>query len=299
MHNKYRPPVIILGMHRSGTTLIVRLLRDLGFFAGERLTTLEESNFFVDINEWIMRRSGGSWDYPLPTKKIFGINEVRLEIERLLSRSINSREFSRFSGSGIGRVIKPGSCPSVPWGWKDPRNTFTVKLWLSIFPEAKILYIRRNGVDVANSLHVRANQWLADGKSLFPTRSFMGKLLASRHVFERYISRSIRCCSLMECFRLWEEYSLEAEEFYDGFDGEKLIVEYETLLKEPLRELSKAAEFCSLEYSNTKLESAASRIDSERAYAFTSDKTLCEFYGNVRLSYLMERLEYNEIITRA
>ena len=92
---------------------------------------------------------------------------------------------------------------------------------------------------------------------------------------------------------------LEAEEFYDGFDGEKLIVEYETLLKEPQRELEKAAEFCSLEYSDTELESAVSRIDSERAYAFTSDKALCEFYDNVRSSDLMKRLGYNEIITRA
>ena len=257
---KYRPPIIILGMHRSGTTLLVRLLRDLGFFAGERLTALQESNYFIDINEWIIRRAGGSWDYPLPTMRIFENDAVRVEIEGLLAQSLDSRQFSRFSGSGIGRLLKPAPYPALPWGWKDPRNIFTVKLWLSSFPEAKILYIRRNGVDVANSLHVRANQWLAEGKSLFLTHPLLERLRSSRHVFERYISGSIRCCSLMECFRLWEEYMLEAEEFYDGFDGEKLIVEYETLLKEPQRELEKAAEFCSLEYSDTELESAVKLI---------------------------------------
>ncbi len=30
------------------------------------------------------------------------------------------------------------------WGWKDPRNTFTLPMWLSIFPKARVLHVLRN-----------------------------------------------------------------------------------------------------------------------------------------------------------
>ena len=27
-----------------------------------------------------------------------------------------------------------------PWGWKDPRNSITLPLWLRLYPEAKIIF---------------------------------------------------------------------------------------------------------------------------------------------------------------
>ena len=57
-----------------------------------------------------------------------------------------------------------------PWGWKDPRNVFTLPLWLRVFPEAKIIYIVRNGVDVAASLLVLSGFLL----------NFAGSLLGPR-----------------------------------------------------------------------------------------------------------------------
>ncbi|MCS5697200.1 sulfotransferase [Desulfofundulus thermocisternus] len=36
MENKVRPPIIIIGMHRSGTNMLTRMLEELGLFVGER-----------------------------------------------------------------------------------------------------------------------------------------------------------------------------------------------------------------------------------------------------------------------
>ena len=45
-------------------------------------------------------------------------------------------------------------------GWKDPRNTFTLDLWLKLFPNAKIINIMRHPLDVSQSLLVRQNKLL-------------------------------------------------------------------------------------------------------------------------------------------
>lgn len=42
-----------------------------------------------------------------------------------------------------------------PWGWKDPRNTFTLTHWLRLFPNAKVIHLIRHGWDVALSLQKR------------------------------------------------------------------------------------------------------------------------------------------------
>ncbi len=62
-----RPPVIVAGMHRCGTTMLVRLLTRVGGFFGTRLDPNAEAFFFLRLNEGVLRRAGGAWDYPLST----------------------------------------------------------------------------------------------------------------------------------------------------------------------------------------------------------------------------------------
>lgn len=39
----------------------------------------------------------------------------------------------------------------IPFGWKDPKNTFTVDFWKHIFPNPKIIHIYRNPIDSVSS----------------------------------------------------------------------------------------------------------------------------------------------------
>ena len=66
--NVLRPPVILLGMHRSGTSLVARLLDDLGLFQGSDLQEDHESVYFLEVNDLLMRRVGASWDNPAPVR---------------------------------------------------------------------------------------------------------------------------------------------------------------------------------------------------------------------------------------
>ena len=57
-------PVIVIGMHRSGTSLMVKILEELGVFMGADQEHNKESIFFIWINKWIMHQTHASWDNP-------------------------------------------------------------------------------------------------------------------------------------------------------------------------------------------------------------------------------------------
>ena len=57
-------PVIIVGMHRSGTTMLSQLLERLGLFTGEKKDDDYEALFFYKLNEWLLNQANASWDNP-------------------------------------------------------------------------------------------------------------------------------------------------------------------------------------------------------------------------------------------
>src|SRR3989304_485109 len=154
-------------MHRSGTTLVTRLAERLGLFVGSEVEDNDESVYFLSINIEILKRIGANWDNPVPAR-YFSENTEALDM------TVKCVE-ADLSSEGVSGYMGPenyASCGGLkgfpkPWAWKDPRNTFTLPVWLRIFPEAKIIYVVRNGVDVAASLRVRAGARLEKQKERF------------------------------------------------------------------------------------------------------------------------------------
>ena len=290
LRNKYRPPVIIMGMHRSGTTMVVSLLKKLGFFAGAKMGKNLEAFFFQWRNEGLLRRAGGAWDNPLPSRMLSEVSEYRQKAADQLKKDVDSWRVAGFTGYFQRQRL------SGPWGWKDPRNIFTASIWLDVFPEAKIIYIKRNGVDVAHSLNVREKRSLADGGHDLLDRGKLYRRLgnAARGV-ERFRFNSVRCLSIMECFRLWEEYNAEGDKFYNGYEGEKLLCRYEDILLNPIALLMDITSFCGLKCDENDLRELARNLDPGRANAFLNDRRLAEFYDEVRDSELMREAGYDKI----
>ena len=48
-------PIIIAGMHRSGTSMVTNILKKLGLTIGSKLDSNHESIFFQRINIWYPR----------------------------------------------------------------------------------------------------------------------------------------------------------------------------------------------------------------------------------------------------
>ena len=86
--------VLIIGMHRSGTSLIARYIHDLGYSIGDDIMSpsfdnpegFYENNLIVELNNSILKKFGSTWDRPLFTLE----NVLTPEIE-----STFTQEFQR------------------------------------------------------------------------------------------------------------------------------------------------------------------------------------------------------------
>jgi len=152
-------PVCVVGMHRSGTSLVSALLVACGVTMGprEELITAGPDNHagfwedprFKAINEELLTHMGGAWDRP-PVDQV--IRPHTLEQMGALRDE--------------ARALVATYAGREPWGWKDPRTSLTLRFWLDLLPDLKVVICirhprevaaslrRRNGTDFERSVHL-------------------------------------------------------------------------------------------------------------------------------------------------
>lgn len=268
-------PVIIIGMHRSGTSMVSRALDDLGLFTGRRKQRDNESLFFLDLNNWLMLQCGGSWDHPQPTRELLQHGQARSLAADYIRFLMRTPRLTGFLGwRNYLRYRKIGNL-DFPWGWKDPRNTYTLPLWLDIFPDARIIHIYRHGVDVANSLYIR-EQARFSGRS-HPVRHPYKRLLYVVRPKKGGFADSLRCAALEGGFSLWEEYVGVARSHVRKLGDRALELKYEDFLADPHAALLRLTTFCGLAADPAGIDAAASLVTKSRAYAYRNRPELEEF----------------------
>jgi hypothetical protein len=155
-----RPPIVIIGMHRSGTTLVTDLLQGLGLHLGWVVQENSEALFFVERNEALLVASGGGWEHPEPVDRLLAHPRMRAAAGRRLRCDAESVRFLSYLGPAHARAWGRPSRLTFPWGWKDPRNSFLLPLWLDVFPDARVVHVCRHPLDVARSLRRREGRAL-------------------------------------------------------------------------------------------------------------------------------------------
>jgi O-antigen biosynthesis protein len=139
--------VCIIGMHRSGTSVITGLLRAHGLRIGSEDCLLgpHESNptghfehkGFLEINEVLLARLGGAWDKPVEFPRDW-------------------RGDGRFDdlAERAASLVESLAC-SHPWGWKEPRTTLLLPFWQAVVPGLRYVICIRHPLEVAHSLEAR------------------------------------------------------------------------------------------------------------------------------------------------
>jgi hypothetical protein len=265
-----RPPIIVLGAHRSGTSALARVLEALGVFVGARLDPNHEARFFLELDEWLLAQCGARWDQPAAIHWLLDDEgQSRLAVEHLARcmRAPRAREFL-----GLRRWLANPRLDrqTIRWGWKDPRATFTLPLWLRVFPDARVLHVHRHGVDVAHSLCRRHREHLARSEAAFERNRVLLGWLRKRAGF----GDSPRLATLMGGFTLWEEYVREARRHVAALGPNALELRYEDLAARPLELVREVARFCELDVDEARLGRAASIIAKDRAGAHRHDQAL-------------------------
>jgi len=152
-----RPIVLVLGMHRSGTSLCSHVLSALGVdmadkVAGPGAMTLSPDNpkghwerwEIVDFHDRILRFFNRGYYTPFHD---FGLPVAWWADPRVAE---TRRQIVAFLGKRMG---------TEPFGFKDPRTVRLMPIWHQITKELKlapkIIYCLRNPAQVARSLHAR------------------------------------------------------------------------------------------------------------------------------------------------
>ncbi len=286
-----RQPVILLGMHRSGTAMIARLLDALGLFQGSELQEDHESTWFLELNDLLLRRVNAAWDNPEPVLGFLANADAFDLTLRCLEDDLSSSRTREFLGKKWS--LKGGALLSFdrPWGWKDPRTLFTLPLWLKLFPGAKLIYIVRNGVDVASSLRMREMRELERRRKEFDgKRAAGGRFRLQRAGFKG----SARCLTLEGGFAVWEQYIAQAARALKQTPNPQIVIRFETFLAEPILPLKELAAFCDLQASDGTLRDAVANVglNTGRANAFEGDPAVREFYDRVRNTSWMTHYGY-------
>jgi hypothetical protein len=168
---------LVLGMHRSGTSAVTRVLNLLGAGLGGRLMAPvagdNEKGYWenldaLDINERLLTGIGRSW------------HDVR-EMPRDWQESIAAVD----GYAAVMRFVKAEFATSPLWAVKDPRMCRLAPVWLRALADCGvqpgILFVVRHPLEVAASLYAR-NGW-SRARSL---------LLWTHHVLEA--ERATRGC---------------------------------------------------------------------------------------------------------
>lgn len=143
-------PIVIAGMHRSGTSLVAHILSECGLFLGEddQLIASHETDNVkgywefrsaVEYSDRLLKCAGSSWDTP----EVFRANNWKESIDLIQETGQVKQLFYPLINSGN------------TWGWKDPRVTIMLPFWKSIFPNMKLIVCVRNPLEVAFSLSKR------------------------------------------------------------------------------------------------------------------------------------------------
>lgn len=257
-------PVAVIGMHRSGTSLVSRILQDLGVFMGYRQDENAEARLFRRANDWALRRGASRWDEPWSFREELPrlLPEIRADFHRRL-RSSRRWEYLGF------RALRHRDVTELrePWGWKDPRTTFLVEVWRQVVPDLQVVHVVRHPVDVAASLAVREES--------VTTLWRRGLSLARDRGSWRVPVRSRRARTLEGGLALWDCYVSAARALPAGMRG--LVFHelgFEQLLGAPERTVAWLASRLGLEADPDRVRSAARRIRPGRELAWKRSEPL-------------------------
>jgi len=266
------PPILIIGMHRSGTSLLSRMLSELGLFVGMDLQADHESVYFIRLNNWLLRQAQATWDYPekyqIMARQADWLQQQAVQVSNYLKQ----RSVVRYTGkSHVARFRSDGAL-YFPWGWKDPRNTFTLPLWLLLYPDAKVIHIKRHGVDVAQSLVARERQ---------ATRKLVTLLKAVGLQWPRTATNGfanpLRCTKLDGSFSLWEYYTKQAHEHVLALGDRATEIVYEHFLQDPVNVLEGLCRFIGLPVDKQSMGQLVDKVRPDRAFAYRSNTELQKY----------------------
>ncbi|MDG2051216.1 MAG: sulfotransferase [Myxococcota bacterium] len=128
---------VVLGMHKSGTTLISQTLHRSGISMGPEF---DERVSYDAGNQWERRES---W---LINLEMLGAQEAQYYSLDFWKPPVGDRPEA--VGTKIQELCQSAACEAEDWGFKDPLNCLTYAHWADILPPHRVIAIYRDPGEV-------------------------------------------------------------------------------------------------------------------------------------------------------
>jgi hypothetical protein len=135
---KNEKTILVIGMHRSGTSMTSGVLRMMGVNIGHILLGPTEHNkkghfenyFFEKLNKSILKEAGGSWHDPPDKQRLF---------EATIRKGFQIQTLIRAEQDRL-------------WGWKDPTTVLILEGYLPYLRNLYLILCKRDKEDIIRSL---------------------------------------------------------------------------------------------------------------------------------------------------
>lgn len=210
-------PLVVAGMHRSGTSLVASLAQAAGVDVGERLLEPEPANplgYFEDLGFLSLQQRMLTDSTPADDggHRDWGWTE---------SERLDRGRFSLYREEATA-LIDARRRTDRPWGWKDPRTTLALDFWDELLGDAFYLLVYRYPWDVADSMQrLKAEVFLRNPEY---------------------------------AYRIWAFYNRRLLDFRRRHPERSLLISVNTLMRRPERFRSLLAERLGLDLPEERLQ---------------------------------------------
>lgn len=128
---------IVLGMHKSGTTLLARALHESGIVMGQD---------FPPGLDYVEEKYEARWVQEI-NDEILGTDRHALSLNvtsKLLPQIGISEDLQKKIEQGVSKM----QTRYPQWGFKDPRAALTYQFWREFLPEHRLVIVYRNPLEV-------------------------------------------------------------------------------------------------------------------------------------------------------
>ncbi len=180
-------PIVIAGMHRSGTSYLTSLLHASGLPVAERLMAPDAGNprgYFEDLDFYELHlRMLHACTRNEPGFRDWGWTE---------SEALDRGRLPEFRAAAMALVRSRRERPGV-WGWKDPRTALLLDFWDEVLTAAETspgyLLVYRSPWDVADAIQrLRADVFLEHPDYAYRIWTFYNRQLLDFHRRNRHRS---------------------------------------------------------------------------------------------------------------
>jgi hypothetical protein len=256
MTGELKPPIILFGNFRSGTTMLQKVIS----------THPDVVPLYEPVGLWLYADPGRSHDE-------FEENDATDKVKRYIRN-----QFLKYQQQNGNRIIVE----------KTPHNILRIPYVRAIFPEAHFLYIVRNPLSFVSSVELKWQRPAGSKRIVRRVKStpltqlhhylkrFLNQQWNNRILKRKYLSiwgprykgiqEDVKTQDLMTVIaRQWARASSKAERDLARFDdGQVLSLRYEDFVQDPISDLERICTHCGLQITNDMAKAVKEMVKTDR-----------------------------------